>query len=135
MRLRVRLQRLERHAATNEPPCPPQDVFERIRRAAAYYAGRTPRPPDPPCPPGRDPGDWAIHQRVRHCLAFHRVGTLNPDRYLPDMTAEERTYVDNVAGVPTDSARKSGCSPGAKIEEDGRHETLPAAATPGTASR
>ena len=99
MRLRVRLQRLERHAATNEPPCPPQDVFERIRRAAVYYAGQGPRPPNPPCPPRRNPDEWASLQRVRHCQAARRVGTLGPGGYLPDMTAGEREYVDGVAGA------------------------------------
>ena len=99
MRLRVRLQRLERHEATIRPPSPPEDIFERIRRAAAYYAGQGPRPPDTPCPPGRNPGEWASSLRVHHCLAFRRLGTLGPDYYLPDMTAGEREYVDGVAGA------------------------------------
>ena len=110
MRLRVRPQRLEQHPATNQPPCQPEDVFERIRRAAAYYAGRDPRPPAPPCPPGRDPVEWASSIRVRHCLAFRRVGTLGPGAYLSDMTAGEREYVDGLAGASSDSAQRSECS-------------------------
>ena len=100
MRLRVRLDRLERRAEALRPPtCQPTDVFERIRCAAAYYAGAGPRPPDPPCPPRLDPAAWASLQRKRHCLAFRRGGTLGPDRYLPDMTEGEREFVDGVARV------------------------------------
>ena len=105
MRLRVRVQRLEQHAVTNQPPSPPEDVFVRIRRAAVYYAGAGPRPPDPPCPPGRDPDEWASLQRKRHCLAFRRVGTLGPDYYLPDMTEREREFVDSLAATSKESAR------------------------------
>jgi hypothetical protein len=86
MALRARLHRLERQtvcAGRTEP-----------RREG-------PESPDPSCPQRFDPAEWASRKRIGRCLEQRMKGELRPSEYLPDMTEEERTYVDRLEEVVT----------------------------------
>jgi hypothetical protein len=96
MRARTRLERLKRQAAKHHQAEPERESFwEQIDRQAAYLCGQGPRPPDPPCPSWFDPAEWASRMRIGRCLDYRWTGELGPGEYLPDMTEEERRYVDS----------------------------------------
>src|SRR5262249_14691154 len=100
MKLRRRLRRLERRATGGGPAeAVGPDLFARIRQQAAYLAGEGPRPSDPLCSPWFDRAEWASRLRIGRCLDERFRGRLQPGEYLADMDAEERRYVDGVAGV------------------------------------
>jgi hypothetical protein len=58
-------------------------------------------PPDPSCPPWFDPAEWASPKRIGRCLEQRMKCELWPGEYLPDLTEEDRTYVDRLAEVVT----------------------------------
>lgn len=100
MRLRERVQRLERTAA---------DIAAASGRAAGvaaameqrktYLRGRGPCPPDPPCPPGNDPDDWESRMRVSRCFDARSMGEVSPGGYLPEMDEGQRAYMDGLTEV------------------------------------
>jgi hypothetical protein len=100
VRLRSRLQRLEREAATSVRAEEDQlDPWEDTELRSAYLRGEGPRPPDPPCPRWFDPAEWASRMRIGRCIEYRCAGELRGDEYLPDMNLEEREYVDGLVGA------------------------------------
>ena len=96
MRLRDRLQRLERAAVVRRTVVPPRDLSAEIEQGLAYLCGERPPPPNRPCPPWFDPAEWASRQRVGHCLVARASGELAADTYLPGRDAAERNYLDGL---------------------------------------
>jgi hypothetical protein len=99
MSVRVRLERLERRAERMLPNQPTRDLFAEIEEHAAYLRGEGPRPPDPPCPLGFDPAAWRSRMSVCRCLDERTSGELGERQYVPDMTAEEKAYVESILDV------------------------------------
>ena len=100
MRLRSRLQRLEREAATSGRAEEDQpDPWDDTERRTAYLRGEGPCPPHPPCPPCLDPVTWASGHRMFRCLGARISGELPDKEYLADMDARERSHIDETFAV------------------------------------
>src|SRR5258708_13239321 len=95
MRLRARLQKLERAVLVRKSP----QTLDAARQTyaeqrEAYLRGQGPRPPDPPCPRGIDPAAWDSLMRVGRCVDARLTGELPNGAYLPELGAGERRDVD-----------------------------------------
>ena len=99
MKLRTRLQRLERAAAASAAVPPSYDPAIDTADYLAYLKGAGPRPPDPPCPAGFDPAAWESRMRLGWCIDARLLGELGDGEYLPGMDAGERWNVDGSVEV------------------------------------
>src|SRR5258708_13078606 len=91
MRLRARLQKLERAVLVRKSP----QTLDAARQTyaeqrEAYLRGQGPRPPDPPCPRGIDPAAWDSLMRVGRCVDAPLTGALPNGAYLPELGEGER---------------------------------------------
>jgi hypothetical protein len=99
MRLRVRLDRLEKHATNRHGQAPARDLFPAIKKGRAWLRGEGLRPPDPPCRHWFDPAEWASRMRISRCLDERMKCDLRNGGYLPDKYEEKRRYVDGLLHV------------------------------------